>query len=123
MSLPGVADLFFSAVKLTDPKTKIQCDININDQFGVRNSRLLKAYLDLTPVARPLAVCIKQWAKKRGLVRSCVPSHDPHGLTYSPRTIHPGQWDRPLSHLTPSYYCCLATFSPSITFRTFRTRS
>lgn len=31
-----------ASVKFTDPRWDIQCDINTNEQFGIRNSRLLK---------------------------------------------------------------------------------
>jgi hypothetical protein len=58
-----------SPVKLTDPITRLQCDVNINDQFGVRNSALLRAYLDAAgPASRPLASALKHWARVRGLV-------------------------------------------------------
>jgi DNA polymerase sigma len=55
-------------VKLTDPETQIQCDINVNNQFGLRNSKLVKAYVGLSPILRPLAMCLKHWARRRALV-------------------------------------------------------
>jgi hypothetical protein len=61
------SSLTLVTVKLTDRTTGLQCDVNINDQFGVRNSRLLRAYFDLVPPARALAVAVKHWASRRGL--------------------------------------------------------
>ena len=55
-------------VKFTDSQSNLQCDLNANNLFGIRNSLLIKAYLDLSPIARPLVLAVKNWAKLRGLV-------------------------------------------------------
>lgn len=54
-------------VKFKDPQTGISCDININDQLGLFNTRLITRYCELAPVLRPLLVALKQWAKPLGL--------------------------------------------------------
>ncbi|TIA68393.1 hypothetical protein E3P91_04094 [Wallemia ichthyophaga] len=54
-------------VKFSDSKSNLQCDLNANNLFGIRNSLLIKAYLDLSPIARPVVLAVKNWAKLRGL--------------------------------------------------------
>lgn len=54
-------------VKFHDPSTGLDCDVNVNDQLGVINSELLKAYCDVSPILRPMIKAIKRWAKPLGL--------------------------------------------------------
>lgn len=54
-------------VKFRDPRTNIHCDININDRLGVKNTELVKRYIDLLPVLRPLLTAVKKWASVHGL--------------------------------------------------------
>ncbi|KAL0958931.1 hypothetical protein HGRIS_014247 [Hohenbuehelia grisea] len=54
-------------VKFHDPKTMIDCDININDQLGLLNSRMIKAYCDASPLLRAMLFRIKEWAKPLNL--------------------------------------------------------
>ncbi|KDQ16693.1 hypothetical protein BOTBODRAFT_238243 [Botryobasidium botryosum FD-172 SS1] len=54
-------------VKLTDPDTGLQVDINVNDQLGLCNTILLRCYCALIPSLRPLVSLIKRWAKSHGL--------------------------------------------------------
>lgn len=54
-------------VKFRDPETNISCDINVNERLGLRNTRLLAAYMRAAPLLRPLATFIKSWARPRGL--------------------------------------------------------
>jgi hypothetical protein len=56
-----------AAVKFTDPETGLQCDLNVNEQLGLRNSALLDAFCDLAPVLRPLVAVLKLWARELGL--------------------------------------------------------
>ncbi|KAF9361786.1 hypothetical protein BGX26_011781 [Mortierella sp. AD094] len=54
-------------VKLWDPELQLSCDMNINTQLGIMNSRMVKTYVAIDPRARPFAMIIKHWARKRVL--------------------------------------------------------
>ncbi|KAF9116137.1 hypothetical protein BGX27_004720 [Mortierella sp. AM989] len=54
-------------VKLWDPELQLSCDMNINTQLGIMNSRMVKTYVAIDPRVRPFAMIIKQWARKRVL--------------------------------------------------------
>merc|ERR1719229_393550 len=41
------------------------CDISVNNALAVANSHLLRAYLKADSRVRPLALCVKAWAKAR----------------------------------------------------------
>ncbi|OAV89159.1 hypothetical protein PTTG_28780 [Puccinia triticina 1-1 BBBD Race 1] len=59
-------------VKLRSPTGRFSIDLNCNNRLGCRNSALLRAYHDLSPlVFRALGMAVKQWAKARGF---CDPS-------------------------------------------------
>jgi DNA polymerase sigma len=57
----------FPPVKFVDANTGVECDINVNEQLGVLNTRMLKQYCDISPHLRSLLVAIKTWAKPLGL--------------------------------------------------------
>lgn len=50
-----------------DPKSGLDCDINVNDRLGLLNSSMIKEYCDAHPFVRPLLYAIKKWAKPLGL--------------------------------------------------------
>ncbi|KAF9447620.1 hypothetical protein P691DRAFT_671121, partial [Macrolepiota fuliginosa MF-IS2] len=54
-------------VKFQDPRTGIECDINVNDQPGYWNTLLLQRYTKLSPHLRGLLLAIKRWAGPLGL--------------------------------------------------------
>ncbi|KAF9291756.1 hypothetical protein BGZ68_002475 [Mortierella alpina] len=54
-------------VKLWDPELQLSCDMNINTQLGIMNSRMVKTYVAIDPRVRPFAMIIKHWARKRVL--------------------------------------------------------
>ncbi|THH07001.1 hypothetical protein EW145_g3686 [Phellinidium pouzarii] len=54
-------------VKLKDPQTCINCDINVNDQLGHFNTVMITKYCELSPLLRPMLVACKMWAKSFGL--------------------------------------------------------
>ncbi|KAF9425175.1 hypothetical protein BGZ76_003388 [Entomortierella beljakovae] len=54
-------------VKLWDSELQLSCDMNINTQLGIMNSRMVKTYVAIDPRVRPFAMIIKQWARKRVL--------------------------------------------------------
>ena len=43
--------------------SNLDCDINLNNHIGIRNTHLLKAYSDLDWRVKPLVLIIKHWAK------------------------------------------------------------
>lgn len=54
-------------MKFYDPRSELDCDLNVNDQVGVVNTQLLKAYCDMHPFVRPIIAVVKAWAKSLGL--------------------------------------------------------
>ncbi|KAF8154671.1 hypothetical protein B0H34DRAFT_532452 [Crassisporium funariophilum] len=50
-------------VKFRDPRSGLECDLNINDRLGIINSDMIKRYCDISPVLRPMLFSIKNWAK------------------------------------------------------------
>ncbi|KAG0358075.1 hypothetical protein BC939DRAFT_1683 [Gamsiella multidivaricata] len=54
-------------VKLWDPQLQLSCDMNINTQLGIMNSRMVRTYVAIDPRVRPFAMIIKHWARKRVL--------------------------------------------------------
>eukprot|EP01125_Pyxidicula_operculata_P006986 TRINITY_DN2390_c0_g1_i2.p1 TRINITY_DN2390_c0_g1~~TRINITY_DN2390_c0_g1_i2.p1 ORF type:complete len:379 (+),score=60.65 TRINITY_DN2390_c0_g1_i2:2-1138(+) len=52
-------------VKCTDPEMNIACDICVNNDLALRNTKLLGTYMSIDERARKLALFIKYWAKKR----------------------------------------------------------
>jgi len=54
-------------VKFHDPRSGLDCDLNINDRLGMLNSAMIKEYCDIHPLLRPLLSRIKEWAKPLGL--------------------------------------------------------
>jgi len=57
----------FVKVKFHDPRSGLDCDLNINDRLGMLNSAMIKEYCDIHPLLRPLLSRIKEWAKPLGL--------------------------------------------------------
>ena len=45
----------------------LSCDINVNNTMALRNTRLIRTYVDIDPRVRPLVMIIKYWAKRRAL--------------------------------------------------------
>lgn len=52
-------------VKIWDPQYQMACDLNVNNHVALRNTRLVKAYMELDDRVRPLALIIKFWTKRR----------------------------------------------------------
>ncbi|KAF5348716.1 hypothetical protein D9758_006750 [Tetrapyrgos nigripes] len=76
--------LFVSAtsqptVKFRDPKTNLDCDMNINDRLGLSNSMLIAHYCDLYPPLRLMLKTLKAWAKPLG--------HNSPGISDGPPTF------------------------------------
>lgn len=54
-------------IKMQDPVSKLQVDVCVNNTLAVRNTELLKAYVDLDERFRYVCVLVKRWAKRRDL--------------------------------------------------------
>ena len=50
-------------IKFRDVHNNIECDININNHNGIRNTHLIKCYSDMDWRARPFVLMVKHWAK------------------------------------------------------------
>uniref|UniRef100_A0A336K338 2'-phosphotransferase n=1 Tax=Culicoides sonorensis TaxID=179676 RepID=A0A336K338_CULSO len=50
-------------IKVTHGPTKTQMDINVSNPLGVFNSEFLRFALSFDPRIKPLAICIKYWAR------------------------------------------------------------
>lgn len=54
-------------IKFVDTISGCECDINVNNTVGVRNTHLLRAYCGVDSRVRPLVVVVKKWAKTQGI--------------------------------------------------------
>ncbi|XP_078352226.1 poly(A) RNA polymerase GLD2-like, partial [Oculina patagonica] len=54
-------------LKFKDMISGCECDININNVVGVRNTHLLRAYCGVDYRVQPLVMLIKRWAKQHGI--------------------------------------------------------
>jgi len=54
-------------VKFRDPKSRLLCDICINNALALQNTKLVADYSKIDPRVRPLAYLVKHWAKRRGI--------------------------------------------------------
>lgn len=54
-------------IKMQDPISKVQVDVCMNNILAVRNTELLKAYVDLDERFRYVCILVKLWAKRRKL--------------------------------------------------------
>lgn len=50
-------------LRFTDTISKIECDLNINNRVGIRNTHLIKYYCMLDWRVRPLMLYIKMWSR------------------------------------------------------------
>jgi hypothetical protein len=73
-------------LKFRSSNGRFSVDLNCNNLLGCRNSKLIKAYHDLSSplIFRPLAMVIKQWAKARGY---CDPSGSQGPISASSYTL------------------------------------
>ncbi|CAD7949194.1 unnamed protein product [Amoebophrya sp. A25] len=55
-------------LKLTDPVSKMEVDLCVNNRLGLRNTELLQTYVSLDPRAAQLGKIIKTWAKRKEIV-------------------------------------------------------
>lgn len=64
--LADAGPAYFITVKFVHRPSGLSSDLNVNDLFGLQNSKMIKAYCDIVPaIARPLLFAIKKWASRR----------------------------------------------------------
>lgn len=54
-------------LKFRDAISGCDCDINVNNSVGIRNTHLLRTYSKIDNRVRPLVLAVKMWGKKRGI--------------------------------------------------------
>lgn len=54
-------------VAIYDPELDVSCDMNINNNLALRNTKLVKTYMQMDERARQLTYAVKQWAAVRAL--------------------------------------------------------
>lgn len=54
-------------VAIYDPDLNVSCDMNVNNTLALRNTRLVKTYMQMDERARQLTYAVKHWASVRGL--------------------------------------------------------
>ncbi|KAJ3030140.1 hypothetical protein HDV00_009094 [Rhizophlyctis rosea] len=52
--------------KFYDPDL-VNCDINVNNTIALRNTQMIKMYVEIDPRVRPLMMVIKHWTRRRVL--------------------------------------------------------
>lgn len=65
--LNQLLDARVPVIKMQDPVSKLQVDVCINNILAVKNTQLLKAYVDLDERFRYVCILVKLWAKRREL--------------------------------------------------------
>lgn len=54
-------------VAIYDPELGVSCDMNINNKLALRNTKLVKTYMQIDERARQLTYAVKHWAAARAL--------------------------------------------------------
>ena len=62
-------------MKFRDRQTGIQCDINVNEMLGYRNTLMIKEYCTILPTLPSVILPIKQWVKKQAQVALAMNSY------------------------------------------------
>ncbi|CAG2109183.1 unnamed protein product [Medioppia subpectinata] len=65
-----VIDARVPILRYIHPKTRIQVEINVNNEIGLKNSRLLYCYSKLDWRVAPICIAIKLWAKHFEIINS-----------------------------------------------------
>jgi DNA polymerase sigma len=52
-------------VKMWDPELRLHCDMNVNNDKALENTRMIKTYVQIDPRVRQLAMIVKHWTKQR----------------------------------------------------------
>ncbi|XP_071730592.1 UTP:RNA uridylyltransferase 1-like isoform X1 [Rutidosis leptorrhynchoides] len=54
-------------LKFKDLITGIPCNISVNNQLALENTKLVNSYREIDPRLRQLVIIVKKWAKSRGV--------------------------------------------------------
>ncbi|CAG2163009.1 unnamed protein product [Oppiella nova] len=65
-----VIDARVPILRYIDPKTDIRVEMNVNNEIGIRNTRLLYCYSKLDWRVVPICIAIKRWAKHYQIIDS-----------------------------------------------------
>lgn len=65
--LSKVLEARVPVIKMLDPISELQVDVCVNNTLAVKNTELLKAYVDLDERFRYVCILVKLWAKRRDL--------------------------------------------------------
>ncbi|CDO75285.1 hypothetical protein BN946_scf184334.g3 [Trametes cinnabarina] len=84
-ALPPIYSVRYADYELTDPKTGMSCDVNVNCRLGTYNTKLIRQYcLRLPPLAQYIRN-IKLWVKSKDLnnpsTRGVEPSFSSYAIT------------------------------------------
>lgn len=52
-------------VKIWDPELQMACDLNVNNHVAIKNTTLVRTYMEIDSRVRTLAMIIKFWTKQR----------------------------------------------------------
>lgn len=52
-------------VKIFDPELHMACDLNVNNNIAIKNTRMVKAYMQMDDRVRALAMLVKHWTQQR----------------------------------------------------------
>ena len=67
-------------VKMTDPEPNMQCDLNVNNHVALKNTKMVRAYMELDSRARPVTMLVKHWTKRRVINEGKLNSVPAHSL-------------------------------------------
>ncbi|ESN96084.1 hypothetical protein HELRODRAFT_189101 [Helobdella robusta] len=68
-------------VKFQDNVSKIECDLNVNNTVGIRNTHLLRAYSSMDPRVPSLLMSVKRWARLNDINNACHSTLSSYCLT------------------------------------------
>ncbi|OLL25544.1 Poly(A) RNA polymerase cid13 [Neolecta irregularis DAH-3] len=54
-------------VKIWDPELMVACDMNINHDSALENTRMIRTFVEIDPRVRQLAMIVKHWTRQRKL--------------------------------------------------------
>jgi len=52
-------------VKIWDPELQLACDLNVNNHVAIKNTHLVRAYMEIDHRVRALAMTVKYWTNRR----------------------------------------------------------
>ena len=55
-------------LKIYDPENNLKIDVTLNNQLAVRNSLLIRRYVEMCENVKTLLLLVKLWSKENGIV-------------------------------------------------------